>query len=278
MSSITRAGVLLLLLPWLGAGPAQAQDRVFPAMPDFELPSASPRVYGLVGRLLSASQGESRFGREQEAEVALGENFPIVALQSGLNPIALGFGSQVYARFSLEDPQTALISHDWVVGLNTTAALGRWDLTLQLYHESSHLGDEYGDRFSTRRLDWTREVLAAWAGYSAGSWRLAGNASYAVVDGLGLPRAGFAGAIDYKSRPVMGLMGTKVHPTAGLYFAADEATKWRISSSARAGVALRGASGREAGIAIIAHDGLSTQRQFFRQRSRYIGLELRFDL
>jgi hypothetical protein len=29
---------------------------------------------------------------------------------------------------------------------------------------------------------------------------------------------------------------------------------------------------------VIAHDGLSTQRQFFREESRYLGLEVRFDL
>ena len=34
----------------------------------------------------------------------------------------------------------------------------------------------------------------------------------------------------------------------------------------------------ERGGALIAHDGLSTQRQFFRHESRYFGAELRFDL
>ena len=66
--------------------------------------------------------------------------------------------TQVYGRFSLGDRKSALISNDWVVGLNTTAALGAWTLTGEIYHESSHLGDEYGDRFGASRLDWTREV------------------------------------------------------------------------------------------------------------------------
>ena len=46
------AGMLLLLLG--GALPAAAQERVFPRVPSFELPEASPRVHGLVGRVLSA--------------------------------------------------------------------------------------------------------------------------------------------------------------------------------------------------------------------------------
>jgi hypothetical protein len=52
-----------------------------------------------------------------------------------------------------------------------------------------------------------------------------------------------------------------------------------VSGSLKAGVALQAnPNGREIGLAVIAHDGLSTQRQFFRQESRYLGLEVRFDL
>ena len=146
MSSI-RASSVLGLAALLHATAAAAQQRLFPTVRSFELPEASPRVHGLVGRLISARRGDSRFGQEHEGEVVLGENFPIVTLQGGPRPIVLGFGSQVYGRFSLTDPKSALISTDWVVGINTTAALDRWALTLEVYHESSHLGDEYGDRF-----------------------------------------------------------------------------------------------------------------------------------
>lgn len=278
MSSMLTAGVVALALAALPARALQAQGTDFSPLPDFELPSASPRGHGLVGRLLSASRGESQFGGEREAEVALGENFPILSLRGGPRPIALGFGSQVYARFSLRDARSALISHDWVVGVNTTAELGRWDLTLQLYHESSHLGDEYGDRFATRRLDWSREVLGGWAGYTTGPWRFAGSLSYALLDALGLPRAGAAAAIDFKGRAFAGTPGEGLRPIVGVYFAGDAATAWRVSTSVRGGVSLRTGTTREIGVAIIAHDGLSTQRQFFREPSRYLGMELRFDL
>src|SRR6185503_3027926 len=161
-------GVILLLC----SRPAGAQDRLFPAVRSFELPEASPRVNGLVARALSIRRGESRFGPEQEGEVVLGENFPLVALQRGPRPIVLGIGSQAYGRFSLDDSKSALISLDWVASLNTTALVGPWALTLQLYHESSHLGDEYADHFGAGRLDWTREVVAAWATYDAGALHL----------------------------------------------------------------------------------------------------------
>lgn len=275
-SRIGRTWVLLAGLLW-PPGLVSAQARIFPSVPSFERPEASPRVYGLAARLISARHGDSRFGNEAEAEVALGENFPVLALQQGDRPITLGFGSQVYARFSLTDAKSALISNDWVVGLNSTAIVDAWAFTIEAYHESSHLGDEYEDRTGAQRIDWTREVLAGWAGYTAGPWRLMGGASYTLRDELGLERLGGSFGLDYRPphRPGRGAL----RPVGGIYLDANAATAWKVSSSVKAGVALQTIpGGREIGFAVIAHSGLSTQRQFFRKESRYLGIEVRFDL
>lgn len=277
MSSIRVPALAGLILPLLWQASAAAQDRVFPPVRSFELPEASPRVHGFVGRLLSARQGDSRFGREQEGEVVLGENFPLISLREGQQPVVLGFGSQVYGRFSLTDSKSALISTDWVVGVNTTALLDAWALTLELYHESSHLGDEYGDRFPGDRIDWTREVLAGWASYTSGVWRFTGGARYVLVDELKLPAPGGALGIDYRGRSRPFFSG-QARPIAGLFVEGDAATRWRVSSSAKIGVAFATTNTHDISLGIIAHNGLSTQRQFFRQGSQYIGLELRFDL
>lgn len=275
-SRIGQTWQTLAILLWL-PGALAAQNRVFPSVPSFERPEASPRVHGLAGRVISVQRGDSRFGEEAEAEVALGENFPVLALRRGNRPIILGLGSQVYARFSLTDAKSALISNDWVVGLNGTAIFGAWAFTVEAYHESSHLGDEYEDRFGAKRLDWTREVLAGWASYSSGPWRFTGNASYALRDELRLERSGGSFGLDF--RPPLRNGRAPLRPVGGIYLDANAATSWRVSGSFKAGVVLQATSGgREIGFAVIAHDGLSTQRQFFREESRYLGLEVRFDL
>jgi hypothetical protein len=277
MSSIRVLLLAGLLVP-LCSVRGTAQARLFPAVQSFELPEASPRVYGVVGRVLSTRRGESRFGNEREAEVVLGENLPLVAIRRGPRPIVLGIGSQVYGRFSLDDAKSALISVDWVAGLNTTAVFGPLAFTMQVYHESSHLGDEYGDRFQVQRLDWSREVVAGWATYEAGRWQLSTGASYVIYDGLDLPKAGAAFGIDLGGGGHR-ILTRAVEPVIGLYTEATAATRWRMSTSAKLGLALRGKEGtRSIGLALIAHDGLSTQRQFFRQESRYVGMEIRFDL
>ena len=277
MSSMRALLGLSVVMP-LSLASAYGQERLFPAVRSFELPEASPRVYGVVGRLLSTRRGESSFGDEREAEAIIGENLPLIAIKRGPRPIVLGFGTQVYGRFSLSDSKTALISVDWVAGLNTTAMLGNLAVTMQLYHESSHLGDEYGDRFQAQRLDWSREVIAGWITYGAGQWKLTGGASYVLYDGLRLPRAGAAVGLDWGAGRHR-FLTRPFEPVLGLYTEGSAATDWRLSTSAKLGVAVRGKGGaRSVGLAVIAHDGLSTQRQFFRRESRYLGLEVRFDL
>ena len=276
--SSTRAAVFLSFSALLHASSLAAQQRLFPAVRSFELPEASPRVHGLVGRLLSARRGDSRFGQEHEGEVVLGENFPLVTLKGGRNPIVFGFGSQVYGRFSLTDPKSALISTDWVVGANTTANFNSWLVTLEVYHESSHLGDEYGDRFPDDRLDWTREVVSSWVGFVTGVWRFTAGASYVLDDELKLPAPGASFGIDYhgKSRR---FLGGQVRPVMGVFTDAQAATRWRVSTSAKLGLAFAtGPDNHDISLGLIGHNGLSTQRQFFRQGSQYVGLEVRFDL
>jgi hypothetical protein len=277
MSSI-RVPVILGLSLLVCATSASAQQRLFPQVRSFELPEASPRVYGIVGRVMSVPRGDSRFGAEHEGEVVLGENFPLLALKRGHRPIVLGMGSQVYGRFSLTDSKSSLISTDWVVGLNTTASLQAWTLTLEVYHESSHLGDEYGDRFPSARLDWTREVLAGWASYNQGPWRLTAGGSYVLDDKLNLPAPAGSFGVDYhgKSRR---FMGGQVRPIGGIFAEAGAATSWRVSTSAKLGLAFAtGDENHDISLGLIGHDGLSTQRQFFRQENQYLGVEVRFDL
>lgn len=278
MSSIGRHLAVAVVLAASAPGTAAGQQRLFPDVPGFELPEASPRVHGLVGRVFSARLGDSQFGREPEAEVGLGENFPVLALRRGPRPISLGFGAQVYGRFSLADARSALISNDWVVGLNTTAELGRWSLTAEVLHESSHLGDEYADRFQASRLDWTREVASGWVSYTTGVWRLTGSASYVLIDKLRLDRPGASFAVDYRGRGGHDVLGAVVRPVAGIFVDAWAATAWRLSPSVKLGVAFSAPHGRSIGFSVIGHTGLSTQRQFYRQESRYVGGELRFDL
>jgi hypothetical protein len=277
-----RRAATFLVLPGflLGAlsAPAAAQDRFFPDVRSFEPPLATPRVAGFAGRLITESIGDDQFGDEREADVTIGEDFPLLGLRQGTRPITLGFGVQASGRFSLDDSKSALISNDWQVGFNIFADLRPWQIDLQLYHESSHLGDEYIKRFGASRLDWTREVLMAWVGYETGKFRIMGSAGNALVDELDLSPWMASAGLDFRGG-AFPLLGQRAHLIAGVFGEGASETDWRLSTSLKAGIAFPGSRvGRELRLSLIGHDGLSTQRQFFRSSSRYFGVEIEFQL
>ncbi len=246
-----------LALAIAGAGPAAAQAErvIFPdAARRFEFPLASPRASAMVGRIIHVSRGESAFGAEWEAEPALGEVWPLLAIARGKVPVTLHLGTEVYGRFSLADKSSALISSDWQVNAVITVDAGRWRLGFEGYHESSHLGDELGDV------------------------QLRGNVSYAAIDAVNVGRGGGALAVDYIGHRG-GLLGKWLEPVLAGYAEAQEYTDWTVTWSGRAGVRLPDADGRRAFALLLNFlDGMSPQRQFYNKRTRYAGIEVRFDL
>jgi hypothetical protein len=257
---------------------ARQDSWLLPDVRPFELPLAAPRGSGLVGRVIQVTRGESAFGPEREAEVGLGETLPIIALSQGRLPVAVHLGAAVYGRFSLEDGASAHISSDWTVGLTTLMQLERWELALEAYHESSHLGDEYADRFARPRVDWSRGILGVWVGRALGAVTLRLHASYAAQDALDLGPVTLALAADYGGSRREAL-GTAFRPVLAVYTESVQFADWRQTWSGRAGVQFGGGDERRRfGLYLIGLSGLSTQRQFFGERSRYVGVEIRFDL
>lgn len=265
----------------LGARDAEGQARSIFLPNDaapFEFPLASARTSAMVGRVIHVSRGESQFGSEWEGEPAIGEILPLLAVNRGRVPVTLHFGAEIYGRFSLGDQASALISNDWHVNAILTADMRRWRLAAEAYHESSHLGDEYRDRFPGPRVNWSREILGLWVSYRAGLVRIHTNASYAAIDAMDLKRGALSAAADYQGKPG-GLLGGSARTILAVNADAQGYTDWDVTWSGRAGFRFADPIGRR-GFAVLLTflDGTSTQRQFFRSKSRYLGFEVRFDL
>lgn len=264
-----------------GVSPAAAQGGSVLLPNDaapFEFPLASSRASATVGRLIHLSRGESRFGAEWEGEPVLGEVWPLLALGRGRVPITLHLGSQVYGRFSLGDQASAHISSDWHVNAILTADFPHLRLALEGSHESSHLGDEYRDRFPGGRINWSREIVGVWAAYTVSRVQLHANVSYAAIDVLDLGRGAVALAADYRGKRG-GILGGSAQPILAVEAEAQAYTGWDLTWSGRAGMRFADPIGRR-GLALLLTflDGRSTQRQFYLGRSRYVGVEVRFDL
>ena len=259
-----------------GAGaPLAAQVTLFPRAEAFEYPIGSIRAAGIVGRVVNVTRGETRYGPEREADVSIGENVPVLGFGSG-RAAFLGLTMRVGGRFSLDDPKSTLIGNDWVVGIHGVLDRGPWRMAAEIYHESSHLGDEYAERFNARRIDWTREVASLWIRRAAGPLQLTVMGSWTLVDQLPLRRGALGLGVDYRG----GLgkwLGARIRPYAGVYGESVQYAAWKVTTTARVGIELD-ASGRRIGVGAVFLNGLSNQRQFYDRRSRFVGFELRFDL
>ncbi len=264
-----------VLVSLVAAGPARAQARLFPKVASFRYPDAAPRAGGIIGRVIGERVGDSRYGSGREADVSVGQNIPVLGFSSAEDPAFLGLTIRVGGRFSLDDPRSALISNDWVVGLHGVVDRGPWRVAAELFHESSHLGDEYAERFGTRRVDWTREVAALWVRRSAGPLAVHATLGYTLVDALPLRRASAGLGTDYRGH-LGSLLGASVRPVIGIFAEAQAFADWRVTTSGRAGLEFA-RDGRRMAIGLVFLNGSSTQRQFYDQSSRYWGFELRFE-
>ena len=79
------------------------------------------------------------------AAIGIADQFPFFRLgatRSG-NGVQLGLAGAVFAQFSLDSASYDLLNADYLLGLPLTFRAGPLSGRLRVYHQSSHLGDEF---------------------------------------------------------------------------------------------------------------------------------------
>jgi hypothetical protein len=71
----------------------------------------------------------------------------------------IGLGGGLFALFDLEEPSTDLINADYTIALPLTYRSGWFSTRLRLYHQSSHLGDEFVLKNSAPRINLSFESI-----------------------------------------------------------------------------------------------------------------------
>jgi len=61
--------------------------------------------------------------------------------EAGISQI--GIQAAVFALFNLDAPSSDLVNADYWIGLPLSYRRGPWSYLIRLYHQSSHLGDEF---------------------------------------------------------------------------------------------------------------------------------------
>ena len=202
------------------------------------------------------------------------------------NGVQLSLTGGVFAQFDLAAASYDLINADYVIGVPLTMRAGSTSARLRVYHQSSHLGDEFLLRANRpERENLSFEALELLLSQDLGALRAYGGGEYYVNrEPVGLPRGLLhAGA---ELRPAAGVRFGSIG-TVRLVAAADAKAvgegDWNVGVSARAGIEVgRAREGRFAGrrwsLLYEFYDGPSPYGQFFQNNVRLMGVGFDFTL
>ena len=149
--------VALLAVPPLAVD-AQDASRWFPELRPFPALIAAPReVQFRTSLILAERPMEGTYeGRNFEAEVAVGHQFPVLRLMGGVSSdraVTLDLEMGIFSRFFLETEQNDQVNTDYRVGMPVSFRNEAWQVRITLRHISSHLGDDYIGRFLADVVD-----------------------------------------------------------------------------------------------------------------------------
>lgn len=286
-----RLGILALLFGLLavpaladtGTAPAGRTERqplrLFPEGELFAAPLANvkePRFHTTWLKLRLDS------GNIDVGSVGFGESFGLLRWQGWRADQFWQFGisGAVQAQFNLDSPSMDLVNADYIIGFPLTVRSKDWSGRLRLYHQSSHLGDEYllyprSGVPQVERINLSFEALEAWLGWDWRGLRLFAGPSYILHSDTPLERASIQAGFDYTSPA---LTGAPAHLYLSAFANWWEEVDWDPSLSVQGGVMLASpyAGKRRFQIYGEFYRGHLPFGQFYRENTWFYGLGMGF--
>jgi hypothetical protein len=188
----------------------------------------------------------------------------------------LSISGAVLAQFNLDASSHDLINADYIIGFPLSYRNGPWSARARLFHQSSHLGDEFLLQPQNPELKVTHinlsfetvELLGAW------QWKelqFTAGPSYILHSESDLERYSVQGGIDYQSRkpvfrPTMRLFASVLCHTW-------EETDWNPDVNVKAGVNIRSPYSEKRSIQIFGeyYNGNLPFGQFYKLDAEYYG-------
>ena len=187
----------------------------------------------------------------------------------------LSISGAVLAQFNM-DASSDLINADYIIGFPLSYRNGSWSARARLFHQSSHLGDEFLLQPQKPELKVTRINLSFETIELLGAWEWEGlqftaGPSYILRTDSDLKRYSVQAGIDYQSRkpvfkPAMRLF-------ASVLYHAWEETDWNPDINVKAGVNIRSPYAEKRAIQIFGeyYHGNLPFGQFYKLRAEYYG-------
>lgn len=205
-----------------------------------------------------------------------GESFSLVrSPENRFGQWEVGFQAGVFSVFDLQADSNDLVNSDFLIGLTATHHYGDFTSMIRLYHQSSHLGDEFLLRNRVDRVNLSFEVLDLLVSYDPTTWlRLYGGGGIIVHREPILDRGILQSGIELRS-PVAFGQGF-IRPLAGLDMQFREESDWELDASLRVGFQIEHPFLRRSEIQVLAefYRGRSPNGQFFERQIKTAGIGL----
>ncbi len=221
----------------------------------------------------------SNFDGRDIASVSFGETIPFYRSNFGQSTAQWEAGLQagVFSDFNLDASSSDLINTDFIVSAYSSMRAGQFSAFGRIYHQSSHLGDEFllrkiGSQFERVNLS-----------YEGADLKL----SYELPFGVRLYGGG--GGLFHKEPSSLKIWSTQygiefrspwridfasMRPIVAADIKNYDQNNWSTDVSARAGVEFENSTvlGRKLQILAEYYNGFTPSGQFFKEKVEYIGL------
>jgi hypothetical protein len=214
------------------------------------------------------------------ASTSFGESIGLYRLRGPLaSTIQLGIHAGVFSIFDLDSQSFDLINADYMVGIPLTFKKGNFANMTRIFHQSSHLGDEFLLRGQTdERVNLSYESVNNLFSYHlpAGFRIYAGGGYIFHKDPSDLDPWSTQAGMEFRS-PWFWLKGA-LRPVAAVDVQNRQESNWSTDVSARAGIQFENPDffSRKLQLLFEYFNGKSPNGQFYESNIEYFGLGLHF--
>jgi len=164
-----------------------------------------------------------------------------------------------------------LINADYTIGVPLTWHNGHTSARLRIYHQSSHLGDEYLIRSNAERINLSFESLELLGAYDWNGWRFYFGGEYMFHrEPADLEPAAMHGGVEFRSG--FNLWGG--HWVSGADIKRWEEHDWAVDMSVKSGLEFGSLEPgrRRLKVMLEYYDGYAPHGQFYEDKIDYYGI------
>ena len=171
------------------------------------------------------------------AAINMGTSFAVWGWNALGGKWQLGLEAGVFSIFDLDAPSDDLINSDFRVGIPLSCRYGALSMQAKIYHQSSHLGDEFLLRYQPERINLSYEGIDVLVSLDFGkALRVYGGGGRLISSSPDLKEKSWHAGAELVSP---GAIFGKVYPLVAFDFQRFEETDWNNNYSIRAGFQIK---------------------------------------